>query len=139
MARKPESERSSGAVSIGGSVQGSAISTGDENYQTISTNNLSDESPQIAALTCLLEEARSLLCKKGGAETAAVSAIDDALTEARSGKPNKTRIGSALEVVMSTIKTSSELVSAADKLLPLLTPSVGWLGAEWSHLLTALK
>jgi hypothetical protein len=132
----PRSKGSSGAtggISVGNSVQGSALNTGNNSVQTVGLDSSTND--ERAELLITLREIHAALEKLSGPFANAARQQAQTAIEAASGdKVDKTAIGSALENAMGAAKKTAEFAGAAAKLAPLLQTAVTWLGTQWVHL-----
>jgi hypothetical protein len=133
--RSGASSSGTGSISVGHSIQGSAVNTGNKAVLTVSSIS---ETPaveeQTEVLTVLRLISRELQALNGRDADDAKRELQSAIEAASSSTPDKTVIGVALSKAIDAAKKTAEFTVAAAKVAPLLQSAVQWLGTEWAHL-----
>jgi hypothetical protein len=132
MPRKPRDVTNTGGISVGGSLEGSAVSTGIKTVQKVSYKRTNAPPEVLKALT----EISSILERLPGPDSiAARAAAACAVKGASAAEPNKDAVGTALENALTAAKKGGDFVTAAAALAPYLQTAATWLGSQWVHLL----
>lgn len=125
------------SVSIGGSVTGSAIQTGDSNVAnvTFTSGNLpTSESVNIHAEISALQE---ILAKLSSSDRRKIdNAFADIEEELDKPIPDKAEVGKALERALGYAQKAEGFATQSKKLKVHLTNTVAWLGDNWYKLLS---
>jgi hypothetical protein len=128
-----------GRITVGGNVQGSALTTGRGNTLTIIGNSgapaLGDRAEVLRALSEIHTALKNL---SGPHAKTAQREIKAAVQSVSENSSDKMTIGGALESALEATRKTSEFAEIAGKLLPLVRVATGWLGDEWSHLVSLL-
>ncbi len=127
------------SVSIGGSVTGSAIQTGDSNIANINFQQVSLPTPTSVNIEAELNALREILANLDTSDRRKIdNAFADAQEELNKPQADKNEVGKALERAFDYAKKAEGFASAIAKLQPHLTKITAWLGANWHGLLNML-
>ena len=130
--RSREQNRS---ISIGGSVTGSAMITGDDNITSVQYSPVSDTTPDVD-IRGELNAMREILVNLSSLDSRKIdNAVVDALEEFNKPQPDKTEVGKALERAFDYAQKAIGFASVIEKLNPHLNKTVAWLGTDWHKLL----
>jgi len=128
------------SVSVGGSVAGSVIQTGDRNTASVQFHQTTlppAKSVDIRTEFKALQDVLALL------ETSDRRKIDNALADAEDEltkpQPDKAEVGQALERALNYAQKAEGFSGAVEKLQPRITKVVAWLGDNWYKLLSVVK
>jgi hypothetical protein len=124
------------SVSVGGSVTGSAITTGDNNVTSVQYQPVSLPAPETVDIRAELYALREILVKLESSDCRKIdNAFADVEEELNKPQPDKTEVGKALDRAFDYAKKAEGFVSLIEKLKPHLTKTVAWLGENWHKLL----
>ena len=124
------------SVSIGGSVTGSAVQTGDSNIANIQFQPVSLPAPESVDMRAELDALRAVLAKLESSDRRKIdNAFADAEEELNKPKPDKDEVGKALDRAFDYAKKAEGFASLVEKLKPHLTKTTAWLGENWHKLL----
>jgi CHAT domain len=124
------------SVSIGGSVTGSAIQTGDSNIANINFQQVSLPAPATVNIEAEINALREILAKLETSDRRKIdNAFADAQEELNKPQPDKDEVGDSLNRALKYAKKAEGFASAIAKLQPHLTKITAWLGANWHELL----
>lgn len=124
------------SVSVGGSVTGSAITTGDNNVTSVQYQLVSLPTPESVDMRAELNALREILVKLESSDRRKIdNAFADVEEELNKPQPDKTEVGKALDRAFDYAKKAEGFVSLTEKLKPHLTKTVAWLGDRWHKLL----
>ncbi|OKH43236.1 CHAT domain-containing protein [Calothrix sp. HK-06] len=124
------------AVSVGGSVTGSAITTGDSNITSVQYQVASLPAPESVDIRAELNALREILEKLESSDRRKIdNAFADVEEELNKPQPDKNEVGKALERAFDYAKKAEGFVSLIGKITPHLTKTVAWLGVNWHKLL----
>ncbi len=128
------------SVSIGGSVTGSAIQTGDNNTANINFQPVSLPAPASVNIQAELNALREILAKLESSDRRKIdNAFEDAQEELNKPQPDKDEVGQALDRALKYAKKAEGFASAIEKLQPHLTKTTAWLGDNWHKLLSLVN
>jgi len=123
-------------VSIGGSVTGSSVVTGDGNVVVSTYTKTTLPPPDSVDMAAEIAALRAALAGIGGRPQAL---IDNALNEADlhldDTAPDRDAIGGALEKALGYAGKANALADRVDQLAPHVRNACGWLGDTWQRLL----
>ena len=125
------------SVSIGGSVTGSAIQTGD--YDTANINYQKVNLPESESFNIKeeLNALREIIAKLETSDCRKIdNAFEDAQEELDKPQPDKDEVGEALNRALKYAKKAEGFASVFEKLQPHLTKTTAWLGENWHKLLS---
>ena len=129
----PNSDRS---VSIGGSVTGSAIVTGDGNTVSVQFQPAALSQPESVNIQAELNALHALLSQLQSPDKRKIdNALDDAKEELKKPNPDKDEVGQALDRAMTYAQKANGFAEAIDKLRPHVEKAASWLGEHWYKLL----
>ncbi|MEH2248919.1 CHAT domain-containing protein [Nostoc sp.] len=138
--RRSEADRQGGqnrSVSVGGSVTGSAITTGDHNITSVQYQPVSLPAPSSVDMREELNALREILVNLSSSDLRKIdNAVADAEEELNKPQPDKNEVGKALERAFDYAKKAEGFASVIEKLKPHLTKTVAWLGGNWHNLLS---
>ncbi len=123
------------SVSVGGSVTGSAITTGDRNITSVQYQPISLPSPSSIDMQEELNALRKILVFPSSDRRKIDNAIADAEEEINKSQPDKNEVGKALDRAFDYALKAQGFASVNEKLKPHLTRIVAWLGDDWHKLL----
>lgn len=124
------------SVSVGGSVTGSAITTGDRNVTSVHYQPVSLPAPESVDVRAELNALREILIKLESSDRRKIdNAFADVEEELNKPQPDKTEVGKALDRAFDYAKKAEGFVGLTEKLKPHLTKTVAWLGENWHKLL----
>jgi hypothetical protein len=133
---KSAHEGSNRSSSVGGSVTGSSIVTGDSNTVTTTYTKTTLPPPESVNIKSEMDGLKQLLRTLNTEDR---PMIDNALAEVdhHLSKPNpdKQKVGSALDRAFGYAKDAGDFAEKAAKLAPYVRSVCGWLGGNWSTLL----
>jgi CHAT domain len=128
------------SVSVGGSVTGSAITTGDNNLTSVQYQSVSLPAPSSVDIQGELNALREILVNLSSDYRRKIdNAIADADEEINKPKPDKNEVGKALDRAFDYAKKAEGFASLIEKLKPHLTKTVAWLGDNWHNLLNIVN
>lgn len=124
------------SVSIGGSVTGSAVQTGDSNIANIQFQPVSLPAPESVDIRAELNALREAIALLESSDRRKIeNAFADASEEVNKPKPDKDEVGKALERALDYAKKAEGFASVIEKLKPHITKTSAWLGENWHKLL----
>ena len=133
--KSDRSREQNGSISIGGSVTGSAMITGDDNITSVQYSPVSDTTPDVD-IRGELNAMREILVNLSSLDSRKIdNAVVDALEEFNKPQPDKTEVGKALERAFDYAQKAIGFASVIEKLNPHLNKTVAWLGTDWHKLL----
>ena len=127
------------SVSVGGSVVGSVIQTGNRNTGSVKFQQASlplPETVDIAAELVALQSALQVLETQDKRKID--NAMEDAQEELKKNEPDKNEVGQAIERALNYAQKASGFAEAVDKLRPHVEQAVGWLGKNWHKILATV-
>ena len=131
--------RQNRSVSIGGSVKGSAIQTGDDNTVNINFQQVSLPTPTSANIQAELNALREIITNLETSDRRKINnAFEDVQEELSKPQPDKDEVGQALERALKYAKKAEGFVGAIANLQPHLTKITVWLGYNWHRLLNLI-
>jgi hypothetical protein len=120
------------SVQIGGSVTGSNVVTGDHN--TVTTTSI--PRAEVVDILTALEAIRAALARlETGHKTGIDSAMAEAANEAAKDRPDKQKVGKALERAIDYAHKANGFAEEVDKLAPHVRAACAWLGNNWHQLI----
>jgi hypothetical protein len=124
------------SVSIGGSVTGSAIQTGDSNTATINYQQVSLPAPESVNIQAEFNSLREIIEKLETSDRRKIdNAFEDVQEEIKKPQPDKDEVGEALNRALKYAKKAEGFASVVEKLQPHLSKTTAWLGDNWHKLL----
>lgn len=127
------------SVSIGGSVTGSAIQTGDSNTASVHFKQATLPAPESVNIRAEVEALRSALAKLETKDRCKLdNAFADALEELKKPYPDKDEVGQALNRALNYGKKAEGFVQLTEKIEPHLTKAIAWMGNDWHKLLSVV-
>ncbi len=124
------------SVSIGGSVTGSAIQTGDYDIANINYQQVSLPAPESVNIQAELNALREIIEKLETSDRRKIdNAFEDAQEELNKPQPDKDEVGDALNRALKYAKKAEGFAGAIEKLQPRLSKITAWLGDNWHKLL----
>ncbi|MGB3759936.1 MAG: CHAT domain-containing protein [Rivularia sp. (in: cyanobacteria)] len=124
------------SVSIGGSVTGSAIQTGDYDTATINYQQVSLPEPESVNIQAEFNALREIIEKLETSDRRKIdNAFEDAQEELNKPQPDKDEVGDALNRALKYAKKAEGFAGAIEKLQPRLSKTTAWLGDNWHKLL----
>ena len=124
------------SVSIGGSVTGSAIQTGNYDTANISYQQVSLPAPETVNIQAELNTLREIIGKLETSDRRKIdNAFEDAQEEIKKPQPDKDEVGEALNRALKYAKKAEGFASVVEKLQPHLSKTTAWLGDNWHKLL----
>lgn len=124
------------SVSIGGSVTGSAIVTGDSNTVSVQFQTAALPQPENVNISAELDALYELLSQLQSPDQRKIdNALDDAKEELKKPEPDKNEVGQALDRALSYAQKANGFAEAIDKLRPHVEKAAAWLGEHWYKLL----
>jgi CHAT domain len=124
------------SVSIGGSVTGSAIITGDNNTTNVNFQQVSLPTPTSVNIEAEINALCEILTNLDTSDRRKIdNACADAQEELNKPQPDKDEVGDALNRALKYAKKAEGFASTIEKLQPHLTKIIAWLGANWHELL----
>jgi hypothetical protein len=124
------------SVSIGGSVTGSAIVTGDSNTVSVQFQQAALPQRESVDIQAELNALHALLTQLQSPDQRKIeNALDDAKEELKKPEPNKDEVGQALDRALNYAQKTNGFAEAIDKLRPHVEKSAAWLGEHWYKLL----
>lgn len=124
------------SVSIGGSVTGSAIVTGDSNTVSVQFQQAALPQPESVNIQAELNALHELLSQLQSPDKRKIeNALDDAKEELKKPEPNKDEVGQALDRALNYAQKANGFAEALDKLRPHVEKAASWLGEHWYKLL----
>ena len=128
------------SVSIGGSVTGSAIQTGDSNTANINFQPVNLPASASVNIQAELNALREILAKLESSDRRKIdNAFEDAQEELNKPQPDKDEVGQALDRALKYANQAEGFASAIAKLQPHLTKTTAWLGENWHKLLSLVN
>lgn len=132
----PGSNRS---VSIGGSVEGAVIQTGDSNTASVQYTKTTLPPAESVDIKSELATLRELLAKLNAPDQKKIErAAEDGEDEVAKPEPDKQEVGGAVERMLKYASQAEGFGQIAGKIGSHLTNIVGWLGSNWSNLLNVV-
>lgn len=123
------------SISVGGSVTGSTMITGDGNISSVQYSSVSSATPDVD-IRGELKAMRQILAKLSSSDSRKIdNAFADADEELDKPQPDKAEVGKALERAIDYASKALGFASVIEKLKPHLTKTVAWLGSDWHKLL----
>jgi hypothetical protein len=136
----PRQGKQNRSVSVGGSVTGSAITTGDNNVTSVQYQAVSLPAPSSVDMRGELNALREILENLSSPDRRKIdNAIADADEEINKPQPDKNEVGKALDRAFDYAQKASGFASVIEKLKPHLTKAVAWLGDDWHKLLSIVN
>lgn len=124
------------SVSIGGSVTGSAIITGDSNTVSVQFQPAALPQPESVNIQAELSALHELLLQLQSPDQRKIeNALDDAKEELKKPEPSKDEVGQALDRALNYAQKANGFAEAIDKLRPHVEKAAAWLGEHWYKLL----
>lgn len=124
------------SVSVGGSVTGSVIQTGDQNTASLQCQQASLPPADDVDIHIELASLKDLLATLETTDRRKIdNAIADAEDELQKPQPDKDEAGQALDRALSYAQKSQGFVESIDKLRPHVEKATACLGANWYKLL----
>lgn len=131
---QPHQNRS---VSIGGSVTGSAIVTGDSNTVSVQFQPAALPQPETVNMQAELAALCELLSQLQSPDQRKIdNALDDAKEELKKPDPDKDEVGQALDRALNYAQKANGFAEAIEKLRPHMQNTASWLGKNWYKLLS---
>ncbi len=128
------------SVSIGGSVTGSAIQTGDYDTANISYQQVSLPEPESVNIQAEFNALREIIEKLETSDRRKIdNAFEDAQEELNKPQPDKDEVGEALNRALKYAKKAEGFAGAIEKLQPRLSKITAWLGENWHKLLSLVS
>ena len=128
------------AVSIGGSVTGSVIQTGDGNTASVQFQPAALPQPETVDMVAVLEALQAILMQLDAPDPRKIAnAVDDAKEELKKPQPDKDEVGQALDRAMTYAQKANGFAEAIDKLRPPVQKAASWLGENWYKLLSLVN
>ncbi|MGD1806703.1 hypothetical protein ACP6PL_14850 [Dapis sp. BLCC M126] len=128
------------SISIGGSVTGAAIQTGDSNTANINFQQVSLPEPESVNIQTEINALREILGKLETSDRRKIdNAFEDVQEELNKPQSDKNEVGKALERAFEYAKKGAGFASAIEKLQPHLTKTTAWLGENWHKLLSLVN
>ena len=121
------------SISIGRSVQGGAVVSGDSNTASVQFQVAALPKPENVDIYSELIALREILSSFNNPVLEGVSKVID--DEAKKSNPDKSVIGSTLETGLTYAKNLQGFAEAIDKLHPHVEKLAAWLGEHWYKLL----
>ncbi|WP_225907507.1 hypothetical protein [Leptolyngbya sp. BL0902] len=121
------------SVSIGSSVTGSAIVTGDSNTVSVQFNQANLPAPETVNIQAELQALRDLLAQMDDPIVAGVAQKLE--QEAAKPEPDKNVIAKTLETGLTYAKDLADFSDTIDKLRPHVEATASWLGQHGHKLL----
>lgn len=121
------------SISVGGSVQGSALVAGDSNTVSVQNQQAALPEPEKVDIQSELKALREILSSFNNPVLEGVTKVID--DEVKKPNPDKSLIGSTLETGLAYAKNLQGFTEAIDKLRPHVEKSAAWLGENWYKLL----
>ena len=106
------------SISIGGSVQGSALAAGDRNRQGVTYTATADEREEM--ISALTEIRKALEGLSGPYAAVAQANVDAALTQASEPEPDKSAVGATLEMALGAAQKAAGFAGTLATLAPTL-------------------
>lgn len=124
------------SISIGGSVTGSAITTGDNNTATVNFQSMNLPAPESIDIRTEVNALKQILANLESLHRRKIdNAFDDAHEELNKSHPDKDEVGQALNRALKYAKKASGFISVLEKLKPHVKNATAWLGDNWDLLL----
>ena len=124
------------SVSIGGSVTGSAIQTGDYDTANINYQQVSLPEPESVNIQAEFNALREIIAELETSDRRKIeNAFEDAQEEIKKPQPDKDEVGEALNRALKYAKKAEGFAGAIAKLQPHIAKTTGWLGENWHKLL----
>lgn len=127
------SDASNRSVSIGGSVTGSAVVTGDGNMVSVQFQQAALPEPETVDIQAELKALRDILTSFDDPIAAGVAQKLE--QEAAKPEPDKDVVTATLETGVTYAKNLNGFAEAIDKLRPRVEATAGWLGKHGTKLL----
>ncbi|MCY7324101.1 MAG: CHAT domain-containing protein [Phormidesmis sp. CAN_BIN36] len=128
------------SVSIGGSMTGSVIQTGDRNTASVQFHQTTLPLAGSVDINAELKALRDLLAQMGSPDQRKIdNALADVEDELKKPQPDKTEVGQALERAFNYAQKAEGFSAAIEKLQPRMTKVVSWLGENWYKLLSVVR
>ena len=126
-------EPSNRGVSIGGSVTGSVIQTGDNNAATLTFTTTTLPPAASVDIAAVLKDLREMAAQMqlppdGKAARKVANALDEADDEATSPTPDKPALAEALTRAVGVLKEAGDFAAKTAPLAKLVVSAAGWLG-----------
>lgn len=123
-------------ISIGGSVTGSAITSGDGNTVSVTFQQASLPEPASVNIKAELDALREVLVGLSSPDRKKIdNALEEAEDELKKPEPDKDEVGRALDRAMTYAQKANGFAEAIDKLRPHVEKTASWLGKNWYKLL----
>jgi hypothetical protein len=130
----PNQDRS---VSIGGSIIGGVIQTGDANTASVQFQQAALPQPKSVNIQTELDALRQVISHLQSPDQRKIeNAFEDAQEELKKPEPNKDEVGQAIDRALNYAQKANGFVEAIDKLRPHVTNAAAWLGENWYKLLS---
>ena len=126
----PNSDRS---VSIGGSVTGGAVVTGDSNTVSVQFQQASLPQPDTVDIQAELKALQAILASFN--DPIATGVAQKLEEEATKADPDKSVVATTLETGLTYAKNLAGFAESIDKLRPHVESAAGWLGKHGHKLL----
>jgi CHAT domain len=123
-------------ISIGGSVTGSAITSGDGNTISVTSQTASLPDPTSVNIKAEIDALRNLLASLSSPDRRKIdNALDEIEEELQKPEPDKDEVGKALDRAVTYAQKANGFAEAIDKLRPHVQNTASWLGENWYKLL----
>ncbi len=124
------------SVSIGGSVTGSAIVTGDGNTVSVHYQQANLPLSESVDMRAELQALRHALAALQTPDRRKIdNALDEAEEEANKPQPDKDEIGKAMERALSYAQKTEGFTGTLETIAPRVEKAAAWLGEHWYKLL----
>ncbi len=124
-------------ISIGGSVTGSAITSGDNNAVSVTSQQASIAEPASVNIEAEIEALRAVLATLSSPDRRKIdNALDEIEDELKKPEPDKDEVGKALDRAMTYAQKANGFAEAIEKLRPHVEKTASWLGKNWYKLLS---
>ena len=124
------------SVSVGGSVTGSAIVTGDSNTVSVEYRQTELPPPETVDMRSEIAAIREILAALQTPDSRKIErAMEDVADELDKPEPDKDEVGAGLERALKYAQTADELASVTENLGEHVKLAAAWLGQNWYKLL----
>ncbi len=124
------------SVSIGGSVTGGVIQTGDGNTASVQVQQAALPQPESVDIQAEVAALRDVLLQLQAPDQRKIErAFEDVEEELKKPEPDKDEVGQAIDRAINYAQKANGFAESIDQLRPHVEKSAAWLGEHWHKLL----
>jgi hypothetical protein len=124
-------------IAIGGSVTGSAITSGDNNTISVTFQTANLPAPDSVNIQAEIDALGKILATLSSPDRRKINnALEEIDEELEKPEPDKDEVGKALDRAMTYAQKANGFAEAMDQLRPHVEKTAAWLGQNWYKLLS---